>query len=164
MRILRMLCPLNEVVNSAPQMPNVEYRVYCAFIICTCVLSIIDHLRSTTIMSDALELNCFALGDSPDNIFTVKILRTKSVGTLKDAIKEKKGPAFRHVDASSLELWKVDLPGDGSLLAELEQFSFDDKTSLWPLNRVSDIFKDVPVESRVHIVVRCPRQSEHFRY
>jgi hypothetical protein len=108
-----------------------------------------------------LKLNCLIPGDSHKNIFKVQIPLADDVSVLRKVIKEEKQIAFQHVDADALELWKVDLPGDGSLVTELQWFSFDDKASLSPLDRLSDIFKDVPVECRLHIVVRY-LQGKHF--
>jgi hypothetical protein len=58
----------------------------------------------------SLSLNCFVLGDDPDRMFTVEIAKTKNVSILKDLIKEKKASQLKDVDASDLNLWKVDLP------------------------------------------------------
>lgn len=58
----------------------------------------------------SLSLNCFVLGDDPDQMFTVEIAKTKSISFLKDLIEEKKASQLKDVDASDLNLWKVDLP------------------------------------------------------
>ena len=58
-------------------------------------------------MSDTLNLNCWVLGDDPKRIFPVKIAKRKTVGGLKDAIKDKKKPEFDDYAADSLDLWKV---------------------------------------------------------
>jgi hypothetical protein len=60
-------------------------------------------------MPDELQLNCWVLGggDDPDRIFPVKIAKNETVGTLKKAIKDEKKPAFDHLTADSLSLWKV---------------------------------------------------------
>ncbi len=43
------------------------------------------------------------------------IAANKSVGSLKDAVKEKKKPEFDHVSADTLVLWKVSIPVDSNL-------------------------------------------------
>ena len=59
-----------------------------------------------------IELNCWVFGGDSSPVFLVKIAATESVGTLKEAIKDKKKPAFDHLTADSLDLWKVsDLDG-----------------------------------------------------
>jgi hypothetical protein len=48
------------------------------------------------------------LGDNDrSRVFPVEIANNKTIGALKDAIKEKKKPAFDHVPADTLDLWKV---------------------------------------------------------
>lgn len=39
-------------------------------------------------MSTLLQLNCWVLGDDPNRIFPVEIAGTKTVGSLKKAIKD----------------------------------------------------------------------------
>jgi hypothetical protein len=59
-----------------------------------------------------LSLNCFILGDDPNQMFTVKIPKNKNISILKGLIKEKNTCHFEHVDASDLELWQVSFPVD----------------------------------------------------
>jgi hypothetical protein len=47
------------------------------------------------------------LGDDPSHVFTIEIGGTKNVSTLKKAIKNEKKPAFDHVRADALVLWKA---------------------------------------------------------
>ena len=54
-----------------------------------------------------LELFCWVQGDDPRHVFPLEIAETKTVGALKEAIKEKKKPAFDHVVADTLNLWRV---------------------------------------------------------
>jgi len=58
-------------------------------------------------MSNTLELNCWVLGDDPRSVFPVEIASSKTVGFLKEAIKDKTKCAFDDIDAKSLNLWKV---------------------------------------------------------
>jgi Crinkler effector protein N-terminal domain len=59
-------------------------------------------------MSAVFDINCWVIGEETSRVFPVKIPVTESVGTLRDAIKEKK-QAFRNIDADTLELWNVSL-------------------------------------------------------
>jgi len=52
-------------------------------------------------------LNCFVLGDDPENVFPVDIQTTSKIGILKDLIKQKKSPRLNHVVASDLEVFQV---------------------------------------------------------
>jgi hypothetical protein len=58
-------------------------------------------------MNAEISLACWILGLDNADAFPVDILRSKTVGHLKDAIKEKKGNALNHIDADQLKIWKV---------------------------------------------------------
>jgi hypothetical protein len=60
-------------------------------------------------MSHTLELNCWVLspGDDLGRIFPVEITNNKTVGALKEVIKDKKKHSFQDADPDSLDLWKV---------------------------------------------------------
>jgi hypothetical protein len=108
-----------------------------------------------------LELNCFLQGDDAGNVFPVKIARTESVGTLKEAIKEKKLVAFERVDADSLKLWKVSISDDG--LKENVSNVIRDEEALSPVVQLSDVFTEVLIRKHVHIIVKSPRIGEWKR-
>ena len=58
-------------------------------------------------MSGILELNCWVIGKDVNRVITVEIQGSKNVSALKDAIKDKKRPAFDHALADTLILWQV---------------------------------------------------------
>jgi hypothetical protein len=58
-------------------------------------------------MSNILELNCWILGDDPRRVFPVEVESSKTVGTLKKAIKDEVKHSFGDLYAKSLDLWKV---------------------------------------------------------
>ena len=60
--------------------------------------------RTTFAMSNVLKINCWVLGDEPGRVFTVKIAGSKTVGDLKNAVKEANQYEF---PALFLDLWKV---------------------------------------------------------
>lgn len=97
-------------------------------------------------------LNCLVLGESSNHIFPVKIAATESVGSLREAIKEKKHPAFDHIPADTLNLWKV---SEVTLNLEkpLQKDNFSVKESLSPLEKLSKVFSNTLAEGRLHIVV-----------
>ena len=47
------------------------------------------------------------LSDDPSLVFTVEIARTKNISAIRKAIKDERKPAFDHVPADTLNLWKV---------------------------------------------------------
>jgi len=106
--------------------------------------------------SQPLELNCLVLGDDSSHIFSVKIASTESVFTLKKAIRDEKNNAFQHVDADSLILWKVSIPVGSEFQDKFSELILDDTKSLSAVDRLSNIFSDVPQDRHLHIVVRAP--------
>src|SRR6266550_5347518 len=116
--------------------------------------------------SKLLQLNCWVLGEDPNRIFPVMIERTASVGALKDAIKDEKRPAFDHIPADALVLWKVSvLARREDLEEDVKKLNLDNKHSLWPVVKLSLLFSDQPVDDHLHIVVKAPtgEPTETFR-
>jgi hypothetical protein len=105
------------------------------------------------VMSSTLALNCLVSGDDSDHIFTIEVANAKNVSALKDAIKDKKRPAFDHVPADTLVLWKVSLPVDDKLEENLPNLAGE--TSLSPVIKLSKVFSNVD-DTHLHIVVGCP--------
>ena len=61
-------------------------------------------------MPAEISLACWIVGLDDANAFPVDILRSQTVGHLKEAIKRKKENALNHIDADQLEVWKVSGP------------------------------------------------------
>ena len=111
-------------------------------------------------MSGTLDLNCLVLGHDASHIFPIEIAERKTVGALKDAIKDKKEHAFQHVDADNLILWQVSIPVNRNLTEHLSKLDFVDEGSLLPVEELSDVFSDSPARRHLHIVVRVPPAGE----
>jgi hypothetical protein len=109
-----------------------------------------------------MTLNCWVRGHEIGRIFPVEISSTKTVGALKDAIKNKKPVDFRDMDPDALTLHKVSLPYDSNLKETLQALSLQEDV-LEPLQTLSDIFPELPLHKHLHVVVeaRLPSQSEH---
>ena len=112
-------------------------------------------------MSGTLDLNCLVLGHDASHIFPIEIAERKTVGALKDAIKDKKRPAFDHVPADTLILWQVSIPVNRNLTEHLSKFDFVDEGSLFPVKRLSGVFSVPPEDEHLHIVVRVPPAGEY---
>lgn len=97
-----------------------------------------------------LALNCLVSSDDPDHMFTIEIANTKNVSALKDAIKEKRQPAFDHIPADTLVLWKVSCPVDDGLGENLRNLAGENP--LLPLDKLSKVFSNVD-ETDLHIIV-----------
>jgi hypothetical protein len=107
-------------------------------------------------MSTTINLNCWTHGEDLGHIFPVEIAATKTVGALKNAIKEKKRPAFDHVPAYTLKLWKVTIPADEDLEDNLKKLNLDDLRPLSPLAKLSTIFAGQSVDDHLDIIVGVP--------
>ena len=113
-------------------------------------------------MATLLQLNCWVLDEDSNRIFPVEIDRDKNVGGLKEAIKEKKFPAFDHITADSLKVWNVSIPidEDTNLQAKVKDLRLHEKKSLWALKGLRRIFRDLNQET-LHVVIEAPPISEH---
>ena len=78
-------------------------------------------------MSIALELNCFFLAKDHHLIFSIDIGCTKKVSSLKELVKDKNKPAFDHVPAHALDIFKVSLRLNDSLESALKLVQPEDE-------------------------------------
>jgi hypothetical protein len=53
------------------------------------------------------DLNCLILGHNHTRVFPIKIGVTETVGTLKEAINDKKHLTFQHIEADTLALCRL---------------------------------------------------------
>ncbi|CAG8813368.1 41151_t:CDS:2, partial [Gigaspora margarita] len=114
-------------------------------------------------MADDILLNCMVHGETPavDCVFIVKVAKSERVDILKDIIKEKQQPAFNHIRASQLSLWKVSLPLDSNVDKVLKQLVLEDNITkgvqkLLPTKKLSSYFTDEPAEEHLHVIVEPP--------
>jgi hypothetical protein len=109
-----------------------------------------------------IQFNCWVFGDDPNSIFPVQIEESKNIGNLKDSIKAKKTHTFQDIAARHLGLRMVSVVKN-EVDAKLKQIDLDYlKTipKLQPLEELSYIFSNPPVEGYVQIVVvQCPSGS-----
>ncbi|KAF9219577.1 hypothetical protein BS17DRAFT_668808, partial [Gyrodon lividus] len=105
--------------------------------------------------SSYMALNCWVRGDTLNNIFPVKISSTETIGAVKKAIKNEKPVGFRDVDPNDLVLYNVSVPVDGDL-KETSRALSPHEDVLGPLQTLSDIFTELPLQGHLHIVVEVP--------
>jgi Crinkler effector protein N-terminal domain len=106
-----------------------------------------------------LSLNCLVHGDDPEKMFTVEIDEAKNVSILKKLIKEEKASRLEHVDASDLQLWKLDLHLDG-LGAEPVHVDRKNYRKLSPPRwDLSNFFLGTLDNERLHIIAEAPGTS-----
>ena len=94
------------------------------------------------------------LGDDASRVFQVEIVNSKTVGDLRKLIKEEKRPAFDHVPADTLVLWKVSIAVNGNLAESLDPDIINDDPLL-PVNRLSKVFSDPPEDKHLHIIMQA---------
>ena len=114
------------------------------------------HPNSPSESQPQLNLNCLVLNNDTSHIFPIEIMESKTVGTLRKAIKDEKRPAFDHVPTDALLLWKVSIPVNRNLTENLSKLLFVDEGSLLPVERLSKVFADQPEDEHLHIVVQVP--------
>jgi hypothetical protein len=105
-----------------------------------------------------LELYCLIRGDDANHIFPVEIASSKSVGALKEIVREKNKFSLEHMDAKTLTLWKVSIPIDGSFEENVK--AEQDEETLSPAQRLSRVFSHPPQDGYLHIIVQSPRISK----
>jgi hypothetical protein len=115
----------------------------------------------TGTMSLTLELNCLVLGDDPSHVFTIEIVDSKNVSALKKAIKDEKKHAFQHVDADTLNIFRVSFPEDDDLDATLKSFrpEHDPENGVHSLSKSMKRLKGVfggPIDEHLHVIVLPP--------
>jgi hypothetical protein len=112
-------------------------------------------------------LNCWVIGESENNIFTVEIELSRTVGVLKDLIKEKKRHAFDSIAADQLNLFQIEVPADdfNKTLKEVNLPSdVEHATKLGPTSKLSKFFKHEPLEEHIHIMVAKPKGNPFPTY
>jgi hypothetical protein len=147
--------PAKKCLHIIVKSPAGKLAAFCVFV----ASFILKSLGFAT--PPIVELNCLVLGDDPCHIFPIKINTTESVGTLKEAIKDKKRHAFQHVDADTLVLWKVSVPNVQTPTGNPANFDLPDERSLLSAtDRLSKVFSGGPKEGHIHIVVNSPMSGE----
>ncbi|KAF9231110.1 hypothetical protein BU15DRAFT_9762, partial [Melanogaster broomeanus] len=100
-----------------------------------------------------ITLNCLVYGQDVHSVFPVEISKTKSIGALKDLIKEKNPVDFVDVDAKALVLYKVSLRADDRLDDELKDLELDHMRPLFGGNKLSRIFSNHKDDENLHIII-----------
>ncbi|KAI5992722.1 hypothetical protein EDD15DRAFT_2368000 [Pisolithus albus] len=115
---------------------------------------------------ESLTLNClllpadehrpFVVGTSRNRssrIFSVNILKTQNVSTLRGLIREEQSPKLNYVVASELTVWKVSLPLDNIP----PEFTVNNVQPLEPLTKISSVFSEALEVGHIHVLVQPPR-------
>ena len=101
--MMQCLCDIKTYINAQYSLSRTEINFY------------LTPEHNTLFLSDPnipIKALCQVVGENPyENAFPVDIdiNKVKTVGHLKDAIKEKLHPKFENVTANDIKLWKVDI-------------------------------------------------------
>ena len=102
-----------------------------------------------------MTINCWVCGQKTDEVFSVEIQRTATVGALGRVIKNKKPVDFAHVDSDQLFLYRVPDVTSDALEEAVE--AINPYYELLPGEEpVFYFFPTPPPECRIHIVVDVP--------
>jgi len=109
-------------------------------------------------------LKVICLVDGESTTFPVTVQPTDLVGDLKDAV-WKKIPEFKEIPAKNLPILIQSLKDNETLLDSLqeeqkeqeEQEKQKKKTKLHEMDVISDVFKEKPPTSTIHIIVQLPQ-------
>ena len=118
-------------------------------------------------MSHPLELNCLVLGEDPSCIFPIEVDGSKTVGMLKELIRDRKRAVFDHATAGSYNpnIFGVSFPVDNDLGTTLKCFQTKDDPDngvnhlLNPTKRLKGVFRD-PTDEHIHVIVQPPPVGE----
>ncbi|OJA08341.1 hypothetical protein AZE42_07125 [Rhizopogon vesiculosus] len=103
-----------------------------------------------------LQLNCWALGDYPSNVFSIEIGSAQPWVRLTDVIKGANEHAFSDIDAAGLRLWKVKI--DLKEVIDLKTLGIEDMSTIAEKFERLVGSRRIPFRtcSRLHIIVeRC---------
>ena len=104
-------------------------------------------------------------GDDTGQIFPVKIASTETVGALKLFIKDQQKHTFKHVDANTLNIFKVSFPVDNDLVATLQHFQPEHVPENGvhrlsnPVEQLEVVF-DGPINKHLHVIILPPPSGE----
>jgi hypothetical protein len=110
-------------------------------------------------------LNCWIFNEDYKSVFPIEIACTKTVGALRNAIKEDQRVAFhhvdqrvafQHVDPRNLDLWKVSVFIDTSLKPNINRLGLQNEEPLLSGTKLSKVFSEELEAEHIHIVVRPP--------
>jgi hypothetical protein len=117
-------------------------------------LLISNVLSFSVPMTDIITIMCLVQGNSVDHVFPVDIVKSKNIGHLKDAIKEKKSPRFNDIAADELTLWQVNISIHDAEQLDLQNIKDYGAKKLMP--RELATYFDELAKDHIHIIVERP--------
>ena len=156
---------MSSCVAQSRRAHAIQFRVLTRTVTVTAEYSVDSDWAESTIrplshsfrlFMSTFDLNCWILNEDYTSVFPIEIGCTKTVGNLKNAIKQDQRVAFQHVDPRNLDLWIVSVFIDTSLKQNVDKLGLQNEPLLLPGTKLSKIFSDEPKDEHVHIVVQPP--------
>ncbi|CAG8569120.1 9034_t:CDS:1 [Racocetra fulgida] len=101
-----------------------------------------------------ISLICLVRGQPVTCAFVVDIDGNKYISHLKDAIKKKKSPEYKHIAADKLRLWKIEISSSHD--KEIANYSLDSQDELHATSRIDNYWEANPPAEHVHVIVVPP--------
>ncbi|KAG9061870.1 hypothetical protein KI688_007021 [Linnemannia hyalina] len=112
--------------------------------------------------NNLLKLFCLVDGEATTNAFPVEIESTKTIGDLKNFIKDKNAVEFTDVDANSLTLWRVSIPDADDDETPVLLDGLTRKKKLRVTNELSMVFDAAYPEDTIHVIVQRPPPDPQY--
>ncbi|KAG0042374.1 hypothetical protein BGZ83_000547, partial [Gryganskiella cystojenkinii] len=109
-------------------------------------------------MTGKITLSCIVSGDSTP--FSVDVLPGKTIGHLKNKIKEEKAPRFDDITADVLGLYKVSIPEKDQVIVESDiKSETESHVPLEPSSaEISKYFDSELPQRTIHLFIKLPQQ------
>ncbi|KAF9427922.1 hypothetical protein BGZ76_002137, partial [Entomortierella beljakovae] len=114
------------------------------------------------------EITLFCIVDGESSKFLVDILPTKTVGHLKNAIKDMKENDLKDIDADRLILWATAIPSIPIRTIKLDNLTSDDTANMPPLlldesdDLISEKFEAELPRKTIHVVIKLPLAGKRY--
>ncbi|KAF9387617.1 hypothetical protein BGX21_000500, partial [Mortierella sp. AD011] len=100
------------------------------------------------------EITLFCIVDKDSNAFPIDILPKKTIGHLKELIKNKNSPRFDHIVSCELTLWRVSLSSAPERQITLDPLTADKLGN--STSKIGKVFGESPPEETIHVIVQPP--------
>ena len=99
-----------------------------------------------------ISLNCWILGDDPNELFLVTVPSSEPVVYLKRAIKQADRESLKNVNEKDLVFYKASIFTDDTFMDKVTKITAN-VDPIHPLTRISDVFTPVLEKQCVYLIV-----------
>ncbi|KAK7461510.1 hypothetical protein VKT23_008684 [Stygiomarasmius scandens] len=115
-----------------------------------------SHAESPSPVRELVLVCCVIGSNTP---FPVDISSSRTVGHLKETIRQKNPHDLKEIEADKLSLFNVSIPDEDDLPQKLKN-AVDGIEPLDPTTEIIEIFPDEPPEETIHIAVKLQNEAE----